>query len=207
MKVFFTYALLMLCGSSFAQRIQDVSVSLVNSQNQGTTSQVLIRFTISPGQSCPGYEILHCTDSLNYLSIYNYAGICGNQSTSESFNFTHGSPGIEMINYYKVSIPGFETSPPHRIFVGQQAPKPNLIVYPNPVFNQPIITLKYMNYSGTSVFGYIYNQFGNPVRELDLKIDQSLSQVNISDLNDGLYVVWVTDGTWLFRNKFIVKRT
>jgi hypothetical protein len=112
-----------------------------------------------------------------------------------------------VLNYYKISIPGFETSPPYRIYVGQQAPKPNLLVYPNPVSNQDFITLKYINYSGSSVFGYIYNQFGIAVRELDLKIDQSLSQVNIGDLADGLYVVWVTDGTWLFRNKFIVKRT
>lgn len=207
MKLFFTHFLLLISCVLFAQRIQNVNLSLVNSQNQGTNSQVLIRFEIGPGQSCPGWEILHCTDSLNYLSIHNEVGICGSPTSSESKSHTHGSPGIEMVNYYKVSIPGFETSQPYRIYVGQQVPKPNIMVYPNPVFQQDFITLKYQNYAGSTVFGYIYNQFGIPVRELDLKIDQSLSQVNISDLRDGLYVVWVTDGTWLFRNKFIVKRT
>jgi hypothetical protein len=207
MRLFFTYLALIISWVAFSQRIQNVSLSLVNSQNQGTNSQVLVHFEISPGQSCPGWEILHCTDSLNYISVYNNAGICGNQSTSESKDYTHPSPGLEMLNYYKVSIPGFETSKPYRIYVGQQVPKPNLLVYPNPVFNQSFITLKYMNYSGSTVFGYIYNQFGTPVRELLLKVDQSLSSVNISDLADGLYVVWVTDGAWLFRSKFIVKRT
>lgn len=207
MKQLFTYVILLTVCISFSQRIQNVNVSLVNSQNQGTNSQVLVRFEISPGQSCPGYEILHCTDSLNYISVNNYAGICGDQPTNQSFSFTHGSPGLEMLNYYKISIPGFETSPPHRIYVGQTVPKPNILVFPNPVFQQDFITLKYMNYAGSTVFGYIYNQYGIPVRELILKIDQSLSQVIISGLSDGLYVVWVTDGTWLFRNKFIVKRT
>lgn len=184
-----------------------MNVSLVNSQNQGTQSQVLVRFSLSPGQACPGYEILHSTDSINYQQIYNYAGICGNQNNTESFNFTHGSPGIEMLNYYKVSIPGFETSPVHRIFVTQQTPKPNLMVYPNPVFTQDAIRLRYFNYVGNKLEGYIYNQHGKPVQTLYLDIYQNESMVNIEGLSDGLYIVWLTDGNWLFRSKFVVKRT
>jgi len=207
MRSHFFHIFFFLACALFSQRIQNVNLSLVNSQNQGTNSQVQVRFDISPGQSCPGWEILHCTDSLNYVSVYNDAGICGNQNTSESKSFVHASPGLDMLNYYKVSIPGFELSSPYRIYVGQQVPKPNLLVYPNPVFQQDFITLKYLNYAGSQVFGYIYNQFGIQERELILKIDQSLSQVNISGLKDGLYVVWLTDGNWLFRNKFIVKRT
>ena len=56
------------------------------------------------------------------------------------------------------------------------------------------------------VEGFIFNQFGKVVRPLLLDINQSQSEVNINDLNDGLYIVWLTDGNWLFRSKFIVKR-
>ncbi|MDZ4664420.1 MAG: T9SS type A sorting domain-containing protein [Bacteroidota bacterium] len=207
MKRLFAYSFIIACFSTFSQRIQNVNVSLVNSQNQGANSQVLVRFTLSAGQPCPGYEILHCTDSLNYLQLYNYSGICGNTTADESFNFTHGSPGIEMVNYYKVSIPGFETSPAYRIYVGQQTPKPNILVFPNPVFDQEFIRLRFYNYVGTKVEGFIFSQFGKTVRPLLLDIKQDHGEVNINDLNDGLYIVWLTDGNWLFRSKFIVKRT
>lgn len=205
MKTLFTYFLTCFCLSVFSQRLQNINVSLVNGQNQ-TSSQVLVRFTITAGLACPGYEILHCTDSLNYLQAYNYAGLCGNQSTDESFNFTHGSPGIEMVNYYKVSIPGYETSNVYRVYVGAQAPKSSILVYPNPAFNESILHLKFFNYSGSLVDGYVYNQFGVAVKPLSLTIKQNVSEFNISDLDNGLYIVWLTDGNWLFKAKFIVKR-
>ncbi len=207
MRRYFTYIFILGCLSIFSQRIQNVNVSLVNSQNQGTNSQVLVRFTLTAGQSCSGYEILHCTDSLNYLQIYNYSGVCGNTTADESFNFTHGSPGIEMTNYYKVSIPGFETSAPYRIYVGKTTPKPNILVFPNPVFSQEFIHLRFYNYVGTKVEGFIFSQFGKIIKPLLLDIKQDHSEVSINDLNDGLYIVWLTDGNWLFRSKFIVKRT
>lgn len=207
MKPIITYLFFVLCLPILAQRIQNVSVSLVNSQNQGVQSQVLVRFSITAGQACSGYDILHSTDSLNYLPIYSYSGICGNTTTDESFSFTHGNPGIDVLNYYKVSIPGFEVSPVHRIYVTASSPKPNVLVYPNPVFQQDLIRLKYSNYVGTKLEGFIYNQHGKPVRNLYVDIKNYESEVNINELNDGLYIVWLTDGNWLFRSKFIVKRT
>jgi hypothetical protein len=191
----------------FPQRIQNVNVSLVNSQNQGAQSGVLVRFTITAGQACNGYEILHSTDSLNYFTLYSLPGTCGNTTADQGYSFTDWSPGVEMVNYYKVSIPGFETSPVYRIFVTQQTPKPNVLVYPNPVFVQDHIRLRYFNYVGTKLEGFIYNQHGKPIKNLYLDINQNESEVNINDLADGLYVVWLTDGNWLFRSKFIVKRT
>jgi len=205
LKILITYFFTFCCLCFYSQRLQNINVSLVNGQNQ-TSSQVLVRFTITAGIACPGYEILHCTDSINFLQAYNYAGICGNQNSDESFNFTHGSPGIEMVNYYKVSIPGYETSNVYRVYVGSQAPKSSILVYPNPAFNESILHLKFFNYTGSLVDGYVYNQFGVAVKPLSLTIKQDISEFNISDLDDGLYIVWLTDGNWLFKAKFIVKR-
>lgn len=205
MKTFFTYFALVFCVAAFSQRLQNISASAITGQNQ-TSSQVLIRFTIAAGIACPGYEILHCTDSINFIQVYNYAGICGNQSTDESFSFTHGSPGLEMVNYYRVSIPGYETSPTQRIYVGNQASNASMFVYPNPAFSESMLRLKFYNYAGTNVDGYVYNQFGVAIKPLSLAIKQDVSEFNISDLDSGLYIVWLTDGNWLFRAKFIVKR-
>lgn len=206
MKILVKYFVFLISFSGFSQRIQNVNVSLVNTQSQSSSSQVLVRFTLTAGLSCPGYELMHSLDSLNYIQFYSYSSVCGNQSTDESFSNIHSSPGINQVNYYKVNIPGFETSAAYRIFVGPQAPKSTLLVYPNPIFNDSYIHLRFYNYIGSKVEGYVYNQFGTAVKPLSLTIDQDLSEVNVNDLNDGLYVVWVTDGNILFRAKFIVKR-
>ena len=192
--------------SGFSQRIINVNVSVVNGQNQSTSSQVLVRFTLTAGQTCPGYEVLHCLDSMNYIPFFNSANLCGNQTTDESFSTVHNSPGLNQLNYYKINIPGYETSAPYRIFVGPEAPRSTILVYPNPMINESILHLRFFNYIGSKVEGFVYNQFGTAVKTLALTIKQDLSEINVSDLNDGLYVVWVTDGNLLFRAKFIVKR-
>lgn len=192
---------------SFAQRIINANVSLVNSQNQtGTTSQVLVRFSLTAGPACPGYEILHCTDSINYLPFYNYAGLCGDQTREVSFSHTHGNPLPEMVNYYKVSIPGYETSPAMRIFVGAQAPQSNLKVYPNPAFNESYLKLIFSNYFGKEVNGFLYDEQGIKMKTLTITIQQDRGEVYIGDLDDGMYIIWLTDGNILFKSKFIVKR-
>lgn len=197
----------MLCYAGFAQRITNINVSLVNSQNQsGTTSQVLVRFTLTAGPSCPGYEILHCTDSINYLQFYNYAGICGDQNSDVSFSQIHGSPSPNMVNYYKVSIPGYETSAPQRIYVGSQTPQSTLKVYPNPAINESTLFMTFSNYFGNEVNGFIYNQQGMKIRPITIPIKQDKGETYIGDLNDGMYIIWLTDGKILFRSKFIVKR-
>lgn len=199
---FFLFSVLAVSG----QRITNFNVSAVKSQNQSTSSQVLVRFTLTAGQSCPGYEILHCTDSVNYLQIYNYAGICGSQNKDESFSYLHGSPGYNMTNYYKINIPGFEMSSPQRIYIGEQVPQSSLLIYPNPVFQESLVQLRFHNYGGGFVEGYIYNQHGVKLRPISFDVKLTDVQLDVKDLNDGLYIIWLTDGISLFRGKFIVKR-
>ncbi len=206
LKILFTYLFLLLAGLNFAQRIVNFNVSIVGGQNQ-TANQVLVRFSLTPGQACPGYEILHSIDSLNFLQVYNYAGICGNQSTEENFSFVHGGPAPNQINYYKISIPGFETSSIRSLYVGEQATTPSILPFPNPIINESILRLKYFNFGGEYVEGYIYNQFGMPVQPLFLKVNNLTSEFEIGNLSSGLYIVWLTDGNVALRTKFIVKRT
>ena len=206
MKFLFKYFFILACLSGFSQRIINFNVSL----NGATSSQVLVRFTIAAGPTLPGYEIQSCTDSLNYLQIYSNYNSIGDPNTNQSFSYTHNSPVVGVTNFYRINIPGFETSLPQRIYVGATSASSkanNIRVYPNPCTNDGIINLQFINYGDSTVNGYIYNQFGTTVQPLSLIISQGLSQVNINNLNDGLYIVWLTDGNLLFRAKFIVKRT
>lgn len=191
-------------GLVYSQRITNFNLSLVT--NQGQSASVLIRFSITAGQTCPGYEILHSADSLNYIPVYNYAGICGDLNLETSYRFTHTGPLPNQNNFYKVNIPGFETSAPQKIFVGQQAPQSSLRVYPNPVVTEDRIKLKFFNFAGGLVEGFIYNQHGVRLIPVYLDVKQADPEVAVGDLEDGLYIIWLTDGNYLYRSKFIVKR-
>ncbi len=205
---FFIYILFTLIGinSLPAQRIVNFNVSLVPPQVQGGIPQVLVRFGISPGIACPGYELLHSLDSINFIQFYNYAGICGTSSIEETYSQLHSTPAFNQINYYKVSIPGFETSSTARIFVGEYTQGARLLLFPNPIINDNILRLKFLNFSGNEVEGYIYNQSGIKEGELYLKVVNNLSEINIGYLPDGLYIIWLTDGNIVLRSKFIIKR-
>jgi hypothetical protein len=202
---FSAYFILMLwSATAFGQRIVNFNLSLVS--NQGQNTSVLVRFSITAGQTCPGYEILHSADSLNYIPVYNYAGICGDPNAETSYSFVHGAPLPNQNNFYKINIPGFESTAPQKIFVGQQAPQSTLRVYPNPVVTEDRIRLKFFNFAGGLVEGFIYNQNGVRLMPLFIEVKQSDPEVAVGDLEDGLYIIWLTDGNILYRSKFIVKR-
>ncbi|HRH12335.1 MAG TPA: hypothetical protein PLU73_12510 [Bacteroidia bacterium] len=58
------FLLFLLCETLYAQRIQKFDAIL-----SGTV--VGVRFSISAGSSCNGYNVLHSIDSVNYYPIYN----------------------------------------------------------------------------------------------------------------------------------------
>jgi hypothetical protein len=111
-----------------------------------------------------------------------------------------------MVNFYKVSIPGYEISAPQRVFVGSQTPQSTLKVYPNPVIYETTLHLIFSNYFGSEVNGFLYDQQGVKLRALTIPIKQDKGETFIGDLDSGIYIIWLTDGKILFRSKFIVKR-
>ena len=182
-----------------AQRIQNFNLTL-------THTIVSVRFTVSAGSQCLGYQVLHSIDSLNYYPVYDYAGICGEVTKALNHSYDHYSPALDAVNFYKIQLNGVETSPPQRIYV-PSSPKVNMIVYPNPVYNfYDLLSLKIFNANNTRVVGYIYNQSGKPVRELDFTTQLDYAALNIFDLVNDLYVIWLTDGYVVYSSKFIVNR-
>ncbi|MBK9282819.1 MAG: hypothetical protein IPM51_00705 [Sphingobacteriaceae bacterium] len=182
-----------------AQRIQNFNLSLTN-------TIVSVRFTVSAGSQCVGYNVLHSIDSLNYYPIYNYAGICGEISKATNHSYDHYSPALNAVNFYKIELNGVETSPPQRIFVST-SPQYNLLLYPNPVYNfYDLLNIKVSNANNTRLVGYIYNQSGKPVKEIDLITQLDYAALNIFDLVNDMYVLWLTDGYVIYSSKFIVNR-
>lgn len=193
------FLLFLLCETLYAQRIQKFDAIL-----SGTV--VGVRFSISAGSSCNGYNVLHSIDSVNYYPIYNYAGICGELSKSQDHAFDHLSPTYDIVNFYKIELIGLETSPPRRVYVPSSA-KVNMLLYPNPILtNFDALNIRVFNANNTRLVGFIYNQSGKPMKTLDFTTKGEYASFNVFDMNNGLYVLWLTDGYVIYSAKFIVNR-
>lgn len=65
---------------------------------------VLINFTIFKGITCTGVQIERSTDNVNFISIYEFAGVCGTINTEESYSFLDENPISNMFSYYRLDL-------------------------------------------------------------------------------------------------------
>jgi hypothetical protein len=185
---------------SSAQRIKSFNLFQVK-------NTVVVDFVIGPGSECSGYTIYQGTDSLNLNPVLDIPGICGGSGSNEEKKETHSSPAQNVVNYYKVMLnPYQETSSVKSIYVSTNA-NAKLLAFPNPVYRyEDPLTVKLFNANNVHVVGFLLNQFGNILRNLDLTTKVDLATIDIGELNNGMYVVWLTDGQQVFFSKFIIKR-
>jgi hypothetical protein len=201
MKKALLILLMSIAVAGMAQRIQ-------NFYGFTAGSSVGLRFTITKGPQCSGYTIYHSVDSINFIQIYDYTGICGDVSSNQEISYTHTSPQLNQTNYYKVEIfSPYEVSPIARVYVGNGTVQPRMLLYPNPVTtNYDLLNIQIFNVSNIRMIGFLYNQFGKPIREYDLTTKLDLTSIGVYDLENGLYVLWLTDGFQVYSAKFIINR-
>jgi hypothetical protein len=182
-----------------AQRIQNFNLVV-------TGSTVSVRFTMSEGSTCGGYNILHSTDSISYYPIYNYAGICGSSTVKQDFKYDHYSPLLDAVNYYKVELVGLELSPAKRVYV-PSVPKVSMLLYPSVVTTEyDRLQIRIFNEPDKLYYGYVVSQFGRSMREVIVKTQNELAAIDVFNFPNGLYVLWLTDGDKLYSSKFVVNR-
>jgi hypothetical protein len=186
------------CGSH-AQRIIAFNIYPVDGKVTG-------RFTISAGPACSEYRVMHSTDSIIFNTIET-GGQCGNFNTSEEKSFTHATPAMNRINYYKVVIEPFEVSPVRRVYVAP-AGYMTMIVYPNPVGVQSLnmLSLRLVNTNNLLLTGAVYNQQGHPVIQVTQRANGEIVSIDTGSLRNGAYVVWLTDFNQYYNAKFIINR-
>lgn len=70
---------------------------------------VNIDWTIRVGFSCSSVYVLHSTDSVSFVPIYEYPGICGASTEDITYSFVHTTPSSGN-NYYKMDLGSFGVS-------------------------------------------------------------------------------------------------
>lgn len=196
-----TFILIFLCSAftAIAQRINGFNLYPLS-------NGVSVNFNIAPGPDCYGYKIYHCLDSVSYVEIYDFAGICGTSLENEFKSFTHTTATLNQINYYKVQLYPYEVAYNRILYTNDG--KKTILAYPNPVssFNG-YIRMKVAGVNNVGLEGYVCNEFGNKIQTLDLQTIGDVFQIQIETYADGVYFVWVSDGANIYSTKFIVWNT
>lgn len=197
-KLFF-YIFILFSLTANAQRISDYKIFLAG-------SGVAVKFTITKGTLCNGYIIKHSKDSINFTDVFNYPGICGDTARDESISYLHSDPLFNANNYYKIELVPVENSIIKKIFVPEIL-NTSISVYPSPV--QTVtghLTVRIYNTNNTKLSGFIYDAYGKPLKALDLITIFDLTTISVTELNNGVYFLRLSDGETSYISKFFILR-
>lgn len=179
------------CAYSNAQsRVQELTATQFK-QN------VIIRFVISPGNSCSGYQIQRSNDSLNFEVLYDYVGICGELNKPQTITYTDKSPLKNVVNYYRILIPPSDFSNIVSVFY-HDISENGYLLFSNPITKTLLLQSNFENGKLK-----IYNQKGGLVKEY-FPNENGIYSEDISSLPGGLYYFIIeTDNKKTTSGKFI----
>ncbi len=186
------------CASvGFAQRVFNFSVTQ-------SVSAVAYSFTYRSGSSCSGYQLMYSLDSLNFTAVDNYPGICGASGADEFFSGVHKTPKVDAWNYYRIQMANFENSEIRKVYVSSDG---NLkaVVFPNPYTDNNLSL--YYRISGVNnkqLQGFVYDANGYEQQYINATTNGDSGAIDTRLLENGLYILWLTDGTTIYRGKFLV---
>lgn len=139
-----------------------------------------LNFILSPGNSCSGYLIQRADEKMNFETIFEHAGTCGDQIKSQFLSYTDERPLNNIKNYYRIFIPPSDYS---KIISAEfyDFSAISYILYSNPVEGSLKILVDAPN-SDLELF----NQDGRKLYDIKTSIDGSFSE-DVSSLSKGLY--------------------
>jgi hypothetical protein len=149
---------------------------------------VRLNFTISPGISCNGYQVLKGSDSVNLYTQYIYPGICGNSNYAEPFTYFDVSPNKVTANYYRILIPPGDYSNIIRVDIASAFT--NMLIYPQPAETELNIAIN--NKKNFSYEIRIINRFGVTMGIANGYCGNKIT-LNIESIPLGVYVFYIID--------------
>jgi hypothetical protein len=173
-KIIFCISFVIVNGYSIAQsRIQDLTVIPY-------TQSILVNFIITAGNACSGYQIQRSKDSLNFHVLYDYSGICGELSKSQSISYNDAYPLKNTKSYYRILIPQDDYSTIVSTVFSDVSEKGYLL------FSNPISQNLVLQSNSSQGILSIYNQQGIKINEYKPN-DDGLYFEDATRLSNGLY--------------------
>ncbi|MCB9262579.1 MAG: T9SS type A sorting domain-containing protein [Flavobacteriales bacterium] len=153
----------------------------INEQNE----HVIIHWRTSAGFTCEDIKVEHGLDSNMLRSIYIYPGICGADTTEESYAYTVGSDFIYNVpNYFRINLGKYGVSKILQITV-VSLDSVALKLFPNPITESS--TLFFENYSNETATIQIKNVIGKIILP-DIQTKKNSIKLNeLNQLPAGIY--------------------
>ena len=67
-------------------------------------NSILLDWEIKGGETCNGMTLLRSSDSINFIEIADFPGICGDLNSANRYSHTDQSPIADSYNFYKVRL-------------------------------------------------------------------------------------------------------
>lgn len=99
---------------------------------------IQLSFVISAGSKCDGVKILRSTNEHDFSLIGQLNGVCGNNSTDETYSFIDISPIKNADNFYELDLTGLGTSDIIKIHFTDFGDK-GFLFLPTPVKDKSIL--------------------------------------------------------------------
>jgi hypothetical protein len=138
-----------------------------------TGQGLTFRWTISTGATCQDLEVQQSFDSLNFETIYVYAGVCGSPTSEQTYYWVHENPVRNQKVCYRLLLGTSSlTAPVCYQFIDYGYG--GYILFPNPIVEGSV--LHFDNERGEDVTLHIVDYYGNEVKRTILTGNEFLIQ-------------------------------
>lgn len=177
--------------------IVNAQTSIRNFYLQQYQKSIKVNFVITSRQYCTGYEIQRSTDTIEFVSIYNYPVFCSESREPISVVYYDEQPVKNTISFYRIYVPPSTLSSIQAITY-RESPDLGYILYSNPVdqifkmkVNSPFATTELYNVTGRKLFDFLADAEG-------------MINENIQLLPNGIYYFLIkTKDNLMVRGKFV----
>ena len=88
--------------------------------------------TIKGGIQCSGLQVQRSIDSINFIQVYEFPGVCGSPGADESYVWVDDFPVKNARNYYRLEIGNLGIVSDHKSVFFQYFEGDKLLITPNP---------------------------------------------------------------------------
>ena len=178
-------------------------VTLLEFSAQASGSKVSIKWTTSQEKNSAYFDVERSDDGIHFYKVGSMVAK-GNSNVSSDYSLDDNSP-LSGFNYYRLKQVdkdgAFTYSAVVKIFFG--GGREGIYSYPNPVRDQLMVMLPVSLSTSNNLTIQLYDNKGSMV--LQKKISSRLTQLGVSNLASGNYIVSVRDqsGKQLYQEKII----
>jgi hypothetical protein len=107
-------------------------------------------------------------------------------------------------NYYRIQMGNFEMSEIRRVFMSADGSL-KAVVFPNPHTDENFdLAFRISGANNMRVQGFIYDSNGISWQFIDTTTTGDSAKLAISGFENGLYILWLTDGSNMYKGKFLI---